>query len=1030
MAKSAIERLLRSGHISAGNAAYAEGLYEQYLSNPADIPDEWRTWFDTLSPVPGNDAPDRPHSGIREDLRLLAKNSGLAQPKGRQCESRAAKDECKRLWSRAAKGRQKDANASRGKKQWAVGELINDYRRHGHLLAELDPLGLQPEVTVRQLDLEFNELSSADLETRFQTSLLMFHGGEYSLKDIIKRMKTTYCASVGAEYMHISEWSELMWVQEEMEKKDFRSRFETTDKKRLLDWLIAAEGLEKYLGARYPGAKRFGLEGGESFIPCLAELIERAGSKGVLETVIGMAHRGRINVLVNLMGKKPAELFDEFEGRNVLVNLMGKKPAELFDEFEGRYIPGFGSGDVKYHQGFSSSLKTPDGEMHLALGFNPSHLEISAPVIEGSVRARMDRRHDVTGSKVLAIYVHGDAAIAGQGVVMETFQMSQTRGFSTGGTIHVVINNQIGYTVSKREDARSTHHCTEVAKMVQAPIFHVNGDDPEAVLFVTQMAFDYRMKFKKDVVIDIVCYRRRGHNEGDEPSVTQPKMYQEISEHPTTLALYAEKLIADDVLDQDEYDTLIEKYRNLLDKGEPVAWDKVQEPNKAMHVDWSRYLGHKWDASADTGFDLELFQELAKELSTLPEGFKLQKQVARILKDRDQMSAGTLAVNWGYGEIMAYATLLDQDVKIRLTGQDVGRGTFAHRHAVLHDQARSGDYTPLKVLADKRALDPQDKPFMLYDSFLSEEAVLAFEYGYSQTSPDTLVIWEAQFGDFANGAQVVIDQFITSGEHKWSRLSGLTMLLPHGYEGAGPEHSSARLERYLQLCAEHNIQVCIPSTPAQMFHLIRRQARRLLRKPLIVMTPKSLLRHKQAVSSLDELCNGEFKTLVPDPADLDKTKVERIVFCSGKVYYDLEAQRAESQLTHVALVRLEQLYPFPKEDMRAVVETYTSLQAAVWCQEEPMNQGAWYSSQHHLREELQAVFPKIELNYAGREPSAAAAAGYLSLHKRQQEQLVADALGEPGAGGAGQAHSASVDDREKKTPEAKPVKSSVRRIAS
>ena len=1082
MAKSAIERLLRSGHISAGNAAYAEGLYEQYLSNPADIPDEWRTWFDTLSPVPGNDAPDRPHSGIREDLRLLAKNSGLAQPKAanasakdsglaqprvanarakdsglaqpRVANARAkdsglaqprvanarAKDSGlaqPRVANARAKdsglAQPKDANASRGKKQWAVGELINGYRRSGHLRAKLDPLKLQPVVGLHLLKPGFYELYPEDFKTRFQINPLVYNSVEASLEDIIELMDATYCASVGAEYMHISVEREQDWVRDRMEEAHSLPEFDHPFKKRLLSKLIAAEGLEKYLAARYPGAKRFGLEGGESFIPCLAELIHCAGSKGVLETVIGMAHRGRINVLVNLMGKKPAELFDEFEGRNVLVNLMGKKPAELFDEFEGRYIPGFGSGDVKYHQGFSSSLKTPDGEMHLALGFNPSHLEISAPVIEGSVRARMDRRHDVTGSKVLAIYVHGDAAIAGQGVVMETFQMSQTRGFSTGGTIHVVINNQIGYTVSKRDDARSTHHCTEVAKMVQAPIFHVNGDDPEAVLFVTQMAFDYWEQFKKDVVIDIVCYRRRGHNEGDEPSVTQPEMYQKISKHPTTLALYAEKLIAEGVLDQDEYDARIEKYRNLLDKGEPVAWDKVQEPNKAMHVDWSEYLGHKWDISAKTGVKPKRFQALAEELSTLPEGFKLQKQVARILEDRDQMSAGTLAVNWGYGEIMAYATLLDEGFKIRLTGQDVGRGTFAHRHAVLHDQAGSGDYTPLKVLADKRALDPQDKPFMLYDSFLSEEAVLAFEYGYSQTSPDTLVIWEAQFGDFANGAQVVIDQFITSGEHKWSRLSGLTMLLPHGYEGAGPEHSSARLERYLQLCAEHNIQVCIPSTPAQMFHLIRRQARRPLRKPLIVMTPKSLLRHKQAVSSLDELCNGEFKTLVPDPADLDKTKVERIVFCSGKVYYDLDAQREKSKLTHVALVRLEQLYPFPKEDMKAVLETYhpnPSLRKAVWCQEEPRNQGAWYSSQHHLREELQAVFPKIELDYAGRDASAAAAVGYLSLHQKQQKQLVVDALGESGAGGAGQAHSASVDDRKKKTPEAKPVKSSVRRIAS
>lgn len=601
----------------------------------------------------------------------------------------------------------------------------------------------------------------------------------------------------------------------------------------------------------------------------------------------------------------------------------------------------------------------------------------------------MDRRKDSTGDKVLAINVHGDAAFAGQGVVMETFQASQTRGFYTGGTIHVVINNQIGYTVSERIDARSTHYCTEVAKMVQAPVFHVNGDDPEAVVFVSQLAVDYRMEFKKDVVIDIVCYRRRGHNEGDEPSITQPIMYQTIRNHPTTLELHAKKVMAEGAIDEADYLRRIEAYRDALDEGNAVAWDYLTEPDTTLHVDWTPYLGHDWDTGADTTFDIKRFQELSHQLHEIPDGFVLQKQVSKIIEDRRKMGAGALAINWGFGEIMAYATLLDQGYSVRLTGQDVGRGTFSHRHAVLHDQKMGEQLTPLQQLAG------ENHKFHIYDSFLSEEAVLAFEYGYSGTSPDTLVIWEAQFGDFANGAQVVIDQFITSGEHKWARLSGLTMLLPHGYEGAGPEHSSARLERYLQLCAEHNIQVCVPTTPGQIYHLLRRQAIRPLRKPLIVMTPKSLLRHKEATSTLEDLAQGEFETVIDDPTD-NPEDITHAVFCSGKVYYDLVAKRnedrREDQTENVAIVRIEQLYPFPEAVLETVLQRYENLRSATWCQEEPMNQGAWYSSQHHLRRVIHRVFPDLYVSYAGRPASAAAAAGYMSLHVRQQEQLVLDAL--------------------------------------
>ncbi len=945
MSDSVMERMWRSGHISAGNASYVEELYEQYLEDPAEVPEQWRSYFETLPLVEGTTTPDISHSTVQDHFLLLAKNQSRVVP-----VSAAS------------------INADHERKQFAVGELINGYRRRGHLKANLDPLGIADQPEVPRLDLEYHKLSAADLDTKFQTGDLFFGHGEATLREIIGVLESTYCGSIGAEYMHISDEAEQMWVQQRMESARSRPSFGDGVKRRILDRLIAAEGLEKYLGTKYPGTKRFGLEGGESFIPCLAELIHRAGTSGVVETVIGMAHRGRINVLVNLMGKDPAD---------------------LFDEFEGRYEPGFGSGDVKYHQGFSSNLMTPGGEMHLALGFNPSHLEIAAPVIVGSVRARMDRRKDATGDKVLAINVHGDAAFAGQGVVMETFQASQTRGFYTGGTIHVVINNQIGYTVSERIDARSTHYCTEVAKMVQAPVFHVNGDDPEAVVFVSQLAVDYRMEFKKDVVIDIVCYRRRGHNEGDEPSITQPIMYQTIRNHPTTLEIHAKKVMAEGAIDEADYLRRIEAYRDALDEGNAVAWDYLTEPDTTLHVDWTPYLGHDWDTGADTTFDIKRFQELSHQLHEIPDGFVLQKQVSKIIEDRRKMGAGALAINWGFGEIMAYATLLDQGYSVRLTGQDVGRGTFSHRHAVLHDQKMGEQLTPLQQLAG------ENHKFHIYDSFLSEEAVLAFEYGYSGTSPDTLVIWEAQFGDFANGAQVVIDQFITSGEHKWARLSGLTMLLPHGYEGAGPEHSSARLERYLQLCAEHNIQVCVPTTPGQIYHLLRRQAIRPLRKPLIVMTPKSLLRHKEATSTLEDLAQGEFETVIDDPTD-NPEDITHAVFCSGKVYYDLVAKRnedrREDQTENVAIVRIEQLYPFPEAVLETVLQRYENLRSATWCQEEPMNQGAWYSSQHHLRRVIHRVFPDLYVSYAGRPASAAAAAGYMSLHVRQQEQLVLDAL--------------------------------------
>ncbi|MFR0672874.1 2-oxoglutarate dehydrogenase E1 component [Enterobacterales bacterium AW_CKDN230030176-1A_HGKHYDSX7] len=937
MQESVMQRMWESAHLSGGNAAYVEELYELYLHDPNAVPEEWRTYFQKL-PAEGSTATDVPHSAIRDHFVLLAKNQRRAQP--------------------VSAG---SVSSEHEKKQVEVLRLIQAFRMRGHQAAKLDPLGLWQRPAPVDLSINHYGLTNADLDTTFRAGDLYIGKEEASLREIIEALEKTYCRTIGAEFTHIVDSEQRSWFQQRLESVRGRPDYSADVQSHLLERVTAAEGLEKYLGTKYPGTKRFGLEGGESLIPMLDEMIQRSGSYGIKEVVIGMAHRGRLNVLVNTFGKSPRELFDEFEG---------KKMNEL------------GSGDVKYHQGFSSNVMTTGGEVHLAMAFNPSHLEIVSPVVEGSVRARQDRRNDRVGDKVLPITIHGDAAVAGQGVVMETFQMSQTRGFKTGGTVRIVINNQVGFTISNPQDSRSTEYCTDVAKMIQAPILHVNGDDPEAVLFVTQLAIDYRMQFKRDVVIDLVCYRRRGHNEADEPNGTQPLMYQQIGKQRTTRELYAEALITAGRIEAERAQAKIDDYRSALDNGLHVVKSLVKEPNRELFVDWRPYLGHTWTARHDTRFDLKTLQDLSGKLLTLPDGFVVQRQVSKIYEDRQKMQAGGLSINWGYAETMAYATLLFEGHQVRITGQDVGRGTFSHRHAALHNQKDASTYLPLQNLF------PGQPSFELYDSFLSEEAVLAFEYGYSTTTPNALVIWEAQFGDFANGAQVVIDQFITSGEHKWGRLCGLTMLLPHGYEGQGPEHSSARLERYLQLCAEHNIQVCVPTTPAQIYHLLRRQVIRPLRKPLVVLTPKSLLRHKLAVSTLEDLAEGSFQTVIPEVDTLDPAKVERLVLCSGKVYYDLlEKRRAEGREDTVIL-RIEQLYPFPEDDLVEILASYTQLKHAVWCQEEPMNQGAWYSSQHHMRRILNRLDPSLVLEYAGRDASAAPACGYASMHAEQQERLL------------------------------------------
>ncbi|MCX2981478.1 2-oxoglutarate dehydrogenase E1 component [Halieaceae bacterium IMCC14734] len=937
-----MELLWKSSHISGGNATYVEDLYETYLKDPNAVPEEWRGYFDSLPRVNGNALQDVPHSTVRDRFAQIGKMRVRTEATVQQ-DSKATEYE---------------------RKQVRVVQLISTYRQRGHQKAKLDPLGLAERQHIPDLELAFHELSTADFDTVFQTGSLHIGKADATLGEIVDAMERTYCNTVGAEFMHIVATEERHWIMQRMESVRCAPDYGDEVRRKLLRRLIKAEGLEKSLGSKYPGTKRFGLEGGESLIPMLSEMVQRSGGYGAKEIVIGMAHRGRLNVLVNVFGKKPSELFDEFEGKVTYTS----------------------SGDVKYHQGFSSNVMTEGGECHLALAFNPSHLEIVSPVVEGSVRARQDRRLDPQGNTVVPIVLHGDAAFAGQGVVMETFQMSQTRGYRTGGTIHVVLNNQIGFTTSRRADARSTEYCTDIAKMVQAPIFHVNADDPEAVLFVTQLAVDYRNEFTKDVVLDLVCYRRRGHNEADEPSTTQPLMYEKIKHHPTTRDLYAQRLIASGVITAEEDEYLVEELRASLDRDQPMVKSLVHEPNSSMFVDWEPYLGHNWDIECDTSIPIKRLQELGAQINQSPEGVPLQRQVNRILTDRRKMAAGSMEINWGFAETMAYATLLQEDYPIRLTGQDVGRGTFSHRHAVLHNQKDGSIYIPLQKISKEQPV------FEIYDSLLSEEAVLAFEYGYATTAPKGLVIWEAQFGDFANGAQVVIDQFITSGEHKWNRVCGLTLLLPHGYEGQGPEHSSARLERFLQLCAEHNIQVCVPTTPAQVYHMLRRQAIRPLRTPLIVMSPKSLLRHKQAVSTIEDLASGCFQNVLPETDDLDSDKVRRVVLCSGKVYYDLRDARRDRGIDDIALVRMEQLYPFPEPDLFRILQQYPNLKDAIWCQEEPMNQGAWYSSQHHMRRVLFRHKPEVYLHYVGRDAAAAPAAGYMALHLEQQERLINAAL--------------------------------------
>ncbi|MBI1623735.1 2-oxoglutarate dehydrogenase E1 component [Comamonas suwonensis] len=934
-------------YLFGGNAPYVEEMYENYLANPSSVPDSWREYFDALQHVPavdGTDNKDIPHLPVINAFAERAKQGGTKVV--------------------VASG----ADSELGRKRTAVQQLIAAYRNVGQRWADLDPLKRTERPEIPELEPSFYGFTDADQEVVFNTSNTFFGKETMTLRELMNALRETYCGTLGAEYMYATDQNQKRWWQQRLESIRSKPVFNADEKKRILDRLTAAEGLERYLHTKYVGQKRFSLEGGESFIAAMDELINTASALGVQEVVIGMAHRGRLNVLVNTLGKMPKDLFAEF------------------DHTAPEDLP---SGDVKYHQGFSSDVSAKGGPVHLSLAFNPSHLEIVNPVVEGSVRSRMDRRDDPQGKQVLPVLVHGDAAFAGQGVNQETLALSETRGYTTGGTVHIIINNQIGFTTSDPRDLRSTTYCTDIVKMVESPVLHVNGDDPEAVCLAMKLAMDFRMEFSKDIVVDIVCFRKLGHNEQDTPALTQPLMYKKIAAHPGTRKLYADKL-ATQGLGETLGDDMVKAYRAAMDEGRHTQDVLLTNFKSKYAVDWSPFVGKAWTDAGDTAIPLAEWKRLAEKITTLPASVNPHALVKKVYDDRAAMGRGDVNVDWGMGETMAFGSLAASGFPVRLSGEDSGRGTFTHRHAVVHDQKREkwdeGTYIPLQNVADNQA------PFVVIDSILSEEAVLGFEYGYASNDPNTLVVWEAQFGDFANGAQVVIDQFIASGEVKWGRVNGLTLMLPHGYEGQGPEHSSARLERFMQLAADANMQIVQPTTASQIFHVLRRQMVRNLRKPLIIMTPKSLLRNKDATSPLSEFTSGGFQTVIPEQDESivkNAAKVKRIIACSGKVYYDLVKKRTEKEAKDVAIIRVEQLYPFPHKAFAAEVKKYANAADIVWCQDEPQNQGAWFFIQHNIHENMREG---QKLGYSGRAASASPAVGYSHLHQEQQKALVEGAF--------------------------------------
>ncbi|MBV7435145.1 2-oxoglutarate dehydrogenase E1 component [Cardiobacteriaceae bacterium TAE3-ERU3] len=929
-----------SSGLYGGNAEYVEALYEQFLHDPESVSDTWRQYFSELK----QDSTEVSRLDVQERFEILGQMPAVAS-----------------------------SGEGESQKQMGVRKLIHAYRLRGHRKAKIDPINLRGEYEVQECELAYNGLDKSDLETTFATDNA-FGKSELKLKDLVAKLESAYAGHLGVELAHVWELEERRWFFERLEKHAEDYGFSAEEKKVFLERLVAADGMEKYLHKRYVGQKRFSLEGGDALIPLMQNLVDHLGRHGTEEIGIAMAHRGRLNMLINIFGKNPQMLFDEFDGK--------------FQAAENR------SGDVKYHMGFSSRIEIDGKEVDLSLAYNPSHLEFVNAVQMGSTRARLERRrHDSDpdsnmldiANKAVPILIHGDAALAGQGINQETLQLSQLRGYQVGGSIHIAVNNQIGFTTSNLKDSRSSMYCTDIAKSIQAPVLHVNGDDPEAVVFAGKLAADYLLKFQKDIFIDLVCYRRLGHNEADEPSATQPRMYEKIRKHPVPAEVYAERLVKEGVIDKETYKAMQDDYRQRLESGERVAPAKEIDSNARdeLYLEWSALREQDWGKPVDTTYPAQEIKDLGKKIFTAPEGFNVHPIVKRMLDTRLKMIAEDQAFDWGTAENLAYATLLNQGYQVRVSGEDCGRGTFSHRHAVLHDQQTGDSYMPLAHIKE-------DQPSCrIIDSLLSEVGVLGFEYGYATAEPKGLIIWEAQFGDFANGAQVIIDQFIASGETKWGRFCGLVMLLPHGYEGQGPEHSSARLERYLQLCAKDNMQVCVPSTPAQVYHMLRRQVLREFRKPLVVMTPKSLLRHKLAVSSLEDLAEGHFHEVIPEIDDIAADKVKRVVLCAGKVYYDLLQRRRDENIDDIAIIRVEQLYPFPVQQLRDLLSSYPQDAQLLWCQEEPRNQGAW----HQIYESLLDAAPEgRRVYYVGREESASTAAGYAKVHAAEQAALVDQAL--------------------------------------
>ena len=930
-----MKELWGSSHISAGHAAYLEDLYETFIHDPDNLSKEWLDFFTSLPKHPNSNG-EISHQKIIKEFKNLSRSKVISKTK-------------------------KSVDERQGK----VIRLIQSYRNRGHLKAKLDPLGMMERRVIEDLGIEFHGLSHEDLDQEFYTDTFT-DSKKLTLREILKRLEEIYCGNIGIECNHILDSNERRWFQKKFESKLKDYNFSKKQQLNIYERLNSAEGLAKYLSAKYPGMKRFGIDGAEALVPLVESVIQDCGSMGASQICFGMAHRGRLNLLVNVLGKLPSELFSAFD-----------------EDFE---LEGASTGDVKYHLGFSSNFETPGGEVHVSLFNNPSHLEIVDPVVIGSVRARQDRIGDKDRSKVVPVLLHGDASFSGQGVVMESLQMSQTRGFNVGGTIHIIVNNQIGFTTSNIEDSRSTDYSSDVAKIIQAPVIHVNGDDPEMVINAAKIACKYRNKFKKDIVIDLFCYRRRGHNEADDPSATQPLMYEKISKHPSVLSQYEDFLKEEGILTLEKAKKIKSDYRKSLEGGEVVAKNLSINPNDELWFDWEPHLDVKWWPKVKTSFNKKSFKELGQNIANVPKTFNLGSQASKIFEDRKKMTSSEIPINWGYAEIMAYASLLKEGYPIRITGQDVRRGTFSHRHACVFDSKTGMGYIPLSEIANQN-----DTRFDIYDSLLSEEAVLGFEYGYSATWPSGLTIWEAQFGDFVNGAQVVIDQFIVSAQHKWDRLSGLVMLLPHGYEGQGPEHSSARIERFLQLCASENIQVCVPSSPKQIFHLLRRQAIRKMRTPLIVISPKSLLRSPNAVSSLDDLTDGSFACVIDDKIK-EPNKVKKAIMCSGKVFYELLQKRDEEKRDDIALIRIEQLYPFPYDDLEEILTKYQNAKEFVWCQEEPLNQGAWFSHRHRIQRVLDRLDNDKVVNLVSRPAAAAPAVGLMKLHLEQQKQVINEAI--------------------------------------